>query len=160
MRSNILFTYVGFLMLLDTLEFSGLTFLDVERAEEISAKPTRTCISSAYMVRYWMGKMSAGSIERLLDNDLIDMASDEFLRVGNKVPRFVLPGRGQDSTSSAYWMRETFDRSFASTGTEPCESIASSITEALGLFGDQPPTNYTKDEVQAVEVIAVVKDKE
>jgi hypothetical protein len=107
-----------------------------------------------------MGKMSAGSIERLLDNDLIDMVSDEFLRVGNKVPRFVLPGRGQDSTSSAYWMRETFDRSFASTGTEPCESIASSITEALGLFGDQPPTNYTKDEVRAVEVIAVVKDKE
>ena len=74
-----------------------------------------------------MGKMLAGSIERFLDNELIDKVSDEFLRVGNKVPRFVLPGRGPDSTSSAYWMRETLDRSFASTGTEACESITSSI---------------------------------
>jgi hypothetical protein len=41
-----------------------------------------------------MGKMLAGSIERLLDNDLMDMVSDEFLRVSDKVPRFVLPGRG------------------------------------------------------------------
>jgi hypothetical protein len=74
-----------------------------------------------------MGKILAGSTERFLANDLIDMVSDEFLRVGNKVPRFVLPGRGQDSTSSAYWMRETFDRSFASTDTKACESTASSI---------------------------------
>ena len=71
-----------------------------------------------------MGKMLAGSTERLLDNDLIDMASDEFLRVGNGALRFVLPGRGQDSTSSAYWMRETFDGSIAS---ESCESVTSSI---------------------------------
>jgi hypothetical protein len=74
-----------------------------------------------------MGKMLAGSIERLLDKDLIDMVSDEFLRVGNKVPRFALPGRGQHSTSSAYLMRETFDGSFASTGTKACESVTSSI---------------------------------
>jgi hypothetical protein len=114
-------------MLLDALEFSGFTFFDVERAEDISTKATRTFISCAYMVRYWMGKMLAGSIERLLDNELIDKVSDEFLRVGNKVPRFVLPGRGQDSTSSAYWMRETLDRSFASTGTKACESMTSSI---------------------------------
>ena len=81
-------------MLLDILEFSGFTFFDIDRAEGNSAKPTRTCISCAYMVRYWMGNMLAGSIERLLDNDLIDMVSDEFLRVGNRVPRFVLTGRG------------------------------------------------------------------
>ena len=113
--------------------------------KESQPSPTRTCISCAYMVRYWMGKMLAGSIERLLDNDRMDMVSDEFLRVGNKVPRFVLPGCGQDSTSSAYWMRETFDRSFASTGTEPCESITSSIAGALGLFAGRSLTSYTKE---------------
>jgi hypothetical protein len=145
MRSNISLTDVGFLMLLDPLEFSGFTFFDIDRAGGISAKSTRTCISCAYMVRYWMGKMLAGSIERLLDNDRMDMVSDEFLRVGNKVPRFVLPGCGQDSTSSAYWMRETFGRSFASTGTEPCESITSSIAGALGLFAGRSLTSYTKE---------------
>jgi hypothetical protein len=107
-----------------------------------------------------MGNMLAGSIERLLDNDRIDMVSDEFLRVGNKVPRFVLLGRGQDSTSSAYWMRETFDRFFASIGTESGESITSSIAGVWGLFAGQSLTSYTKDEVQAVEVSAVVKNKE
>jgi hypothetical protein len=106
-----------------------------------------------------MGKMLAGSIERLLDSELIDKVSDEFLRVGNKELRFVLPGRGPDSTSFAYWMRETLDRSLASTGTEACESITSSICGTLGLFGDQSLTSCTNDEVQAVEVIAVVKDK-
>ena len=39
-------------MLLDALEFSGFTFFDVERAEEILAKAARTFISCAYMVRY------------------------------------------------------------------------------------------------------------
>jgi len=73
-----------------------------------------------------MGKMLAGSIERLLDSELIDKVSDEFLRVGNKVPRFVLPGRGPDSTSSAYWMRENLGRSFASAGAKVGESITSS----------------------------------
>ena len=147
-------------MFLDALEFSGFTFFDVERAEEISAKATRTFISCAYMVRYWMGKMLAGSIERLLDNELIDKVSDEFLRVGNKVLRFVLPGRGQDSTSSAYWMRETLDRSFASTGTKSLRIHDFLRCRALGLFGDQSLTSCTNDEVQAVEAIAVVKDKE
>jgi hypothetical protein len=53
-------------------------------------------------------------------------------------------------------MRETFDRSFVSTGTESGESITSSIAGALGLFAGQSLTSYTKDEVLAVEVNAVV----
>jgi hypothetical protein len=52
-----------------------------------------------------MGSMFPGLTERLLDTDLIEMESWEFLR---ELRRFILPAGEPVSTSFAYWMREVF----------------------------------------------------
>jgi hypothetical protein len=85
-----------------------------------------------------MGRMLAGSTERILDNNLIGMLSDGFLRVDNQVPLFALPRRGQDLRSSAYGdARGPLDRSFASISTKPCESVTSSVWNYLVVGPDR-----------------------